>query len=80
MKKCYNFLMVMMTVILCLGVNFASAQEPIFSEDFSAVTGSGTQQCEAANGSITNSLDEILPGWSGDWVYPANGKVKLSTS
>lgn len=79
MKKCYNFLMVMMTVILCLGVNFASAQEPIFSEDFSAVTGSGTQQCEAANGSITNSLDEILPGWSGDWVYPANGKVKLST-
>lgn len=80
MKKCYNFLMVMMTVILCLGVNFASAQDPIFSEDFSAVTGSGTQQCEAANGSITNSLDEILPGWSGDWVYPANGKVKLSTS
>ena len=80
MKKCYNFLMVLMTVVLCLGVNFASAQEPIFSEDFSAVTGSGTQQCEAANGSITNSLDEILPGWSGDWVYPANGKVKLSTS
>ena len=80
MKKCYNFLMVLLTVVLCLGVNFASAQEPIFSEDFSAVTGSGTQQCEAANGSITNSLDEILPGWTGDWVYPANGKVKLSTS
>jgi len=79
MKKCYNFLMVLATVVLCLGVNFASAQESIFSEDFSAVTGSGTQQCEAANSSITNSLDEILPGWTGDWVYPANGKVKLST-
>lgn len=81
MKKCYNFLMVLATVILCLGANVSLAQDNvIFSEDFSAVTGSGTQQCEAANSTITNSLDDYLPGWTGDYVYPANGKVKLSTS
>lgn len=79
MKKCYNFLMALATVVLCLGVNFASAQEPIFSEDFANVTGSGNLQCETANGSITSSLDEILPGWTGDYVYPSNGKIKLST-
>ena len=81
MKKCYNFLMVLATVVLCLGVNFASAQEPLFSEDFSGVTGSGTQQCEANSSTITNTLDNFLqqPGWSGDYVYPANGKVKLGT-
>ena len=85
MKKCYNFLMVLATVVLCLGVNFASAQETIFSEDFANVTGSGTQQCETAQGSLTSStasttLQDVLPGWTGDYVYPANGKVKLSTS
>ena len=84
MKKCYNFLMVVATIVLCLGVNFASAQEPIWQEDFSAVTGSGTQQCEASGTSLTSSsasttLQDVLPGWSGDYVYPANGKVKLST-
>lgn len=81
MKKCYNFLMVLATVVLCLGVNFASAQEPIFSEDFSGVTGSGTQQCESSGSTITNSLDNFLQqeGWTGDYVYPANGKVKLGT-
>lgn len=84
MKKCYNFLMVLATVVLCLGVNFASAQESIFSEDFSSVTGGGTQQCEASSSSLTSSsasttLQDVLPGWTGDYVYPANGKVKLST-
>ena len=77
MKKCYNFLMVVATIVLCLGVNFASAQEPILQEDFSAVTRAGSQQCDAHSSTITNGLDTILPGWSGDWVYPANGKVKL---
>ena len=84
MKKCYNFLMVLMTVVLCLGVNFASAQDPIFSEDFSAVTGGNPNntntQCYAGSGTITNHLDSILPGWSGDWVYPAIGKVKIGKS
>lgn len=81
MKKCNNFLMVLATIVLCLGVSFASAQEPLFSEDFSGVTGSGTQQCEANGSTITNTLDNFLqqPGWSGDYVYPANGKVKLGT-
>ena len=84
MKKCYNFLMVLATVVLCLGVNFASAQDPIFSEDFSAVTGGNPNnintQCYAGSGTITNHLDSILPGWSGDWVYPAIGKVKIGKS
>lgn len=76
--------MVLMTVVLCLGVNFASAQDPIFSEDFSAVTGGNPNntntQCYAGSGTITNHLDSILPGWSGDWVYPAIGKVKIGKS
>lgn len=84
MKKCYNFLMVLATVVLCLGVNFASAQDPIFSEDFSAVTGGNPNntntQCYAGSRTITNHLDSILPGWSGDWVYPAIGKVKIGKS
>ena len=84
MKKCYNFLMVLATVVLCLGVNFATAQEPIFSEDFAAVTGGNPNntntQCFAGSGTITNNLDSILPGWSGDWVYPAIGKVKIGKS
>ena len=83
MKKCYNFLMVLAAIVLCLGVNFASAQEIIFSEDFSVMTGtssaSGTQ-CGNSNDAVTNGLDTILPGWSGDKVFPANGKVKLGTS
>ena len=82
MKKCYNFLMVLMTVVLCLGVNFASAQEILLQEDFSTLTGSGTSntQCEAASGTVTNQMDSLLPGWTGDWVYPANGKAKIGKS
>lgn len=84
MKKCYNFLMALATIVLCLGVNFASAQEIIFSEDFATVTGSGTQQCETSGTALTSpssstTLQDVLPGWTGDYVYPANGKVKLST-
>lgn len=82
MKKCYNFLMVLATVVLCLGVNFASAQEILLQEDFSTLTGSGTSntQCEAASGTVTNQMDSLLPGWTGDWVYPANGKAKIGKS
>lgn len=82
MKKCYNFLMVLATVVLCLGVNFASAQEILLQEDFSTLTESGTSntQCEAASGTVTNQMDSLLPGWTGDWVYPANGKAKIGKS
>ena len=83
MKKCYNFLMVLATVVLCLGVNFASAQEPIFQEDFSALeaSGSGTSvQCENHGTDIASSLSDYLPGWSGQYVYQANGKAKLGKS
>ena len=82
MKKCYNFLMVLATVVLCLGMNFASAQDNvIFSENFAAMTGtssaSGTQ-CGNSNEMI-DDVDEILPGWTGNKVYPADGKAKLGT-
>lgn len=83
MKKCYNFLMVLATVVLCLGVNFASAQEPILQEDFSALeaSGSGTSvQCENHGTDIASSLSDYLPGWSGQYVYQANGKAKLGKS
>ena len=77
MKKIFTlFVLALMTVF-----TLSAQNDPIFSEDFSGVTGSGTQQCEAANGTITNSLDTYLqqPGWTGDYVYPANGKLKLGT-
>lgn len=83
MKKCYNFLMVVATIVLCLGVNFASAQEVIFSEDFAVMTGSGSgssSQCNsAANAVSADSLDILLPGWTGNKVTHADGKVKLGT-
>ena len=79
MKKCYNFLMVLATIVLCLGVNTASAQQDtvFLSEDFSAITGSGSQQCSTSGNAI--GIDTVLPGWTGSSVYPSNGKVKLST-
>ena len=79
MKKCYNFLMVLATIVLCSGVNFASAQQDtvFLSEDFSAITGSGSQQCSTSGNAI--GIDTVLPGWTGSSVYPSNGKVKLST-
>ena len=47
----------------------------VLYEDFSAITDSNSY-------TITNSLDAYtqLSGWSGDWVYPSNGKVKIGKS
>ena len=47
----------------------------VLSEDFSAITDSNSS-------TITNHLDNYtqLPGWSGDWIYPSNGKVKIGKS
>lgn len=49
-----------------------NAQTVVLSEDFSAITDSSSY-------TITNSLDQYtqVPGWSGDWVYPSSGKVKI---
>lgn len=81
MKKFHNFLAVCMIVCLAGLIGTAKAQnDPIFSEDFAALTGSGTQQCEASNSEITNTLSDYLPGWTGVKVYSAAGKVKLGTS
>jgi uncharacterized protein (TIGR02145 family) len=49
--------------------------DTIFSEDFSAITDSGST-------SIANNLDNYtqMPGWTGDWVFPSIGKVKVGKS
>ena len=69
MKKVY-----FLSLILCavLGLN---AQTVVLSEDFSGIT-------DSSSSTITNNLDNYtqMPGWTGDWVYPSNGKVKLGRS
>lgn len=69
MKKLY-----ILCMILCafIGLN---AQTVVLSEDFSAIT-------DSSSSTITNSLDNYtqMPGWTGDWVYPSNGKVKVGKS
>ena len=69
----------MMVLAFCANPSFAQ-NDPIFSEDFSSVTGSGTQQCEASGTAFNNTtLASALPGWSSYKAYPANGKVKVGT-
>lgn len=69
MRKVY-----FLSLILCavLGLN---AQTVVLSEDFSGIT-------DSSGYAITNDLDNYtqVPGWTGDKVYPSNGKVKLGTS
>ena len=65
--------LLLFTVLFALcGLN---AQTIVLSEDFSAITDSNSY-------TITNSLDQYtqMPGWSGDWVYPSYGKVKVGKS
>ena len=70
MKK-LSLLLFSVLFALC-GLN---AQTVVLSEDFSAIVDSNSY-------TITNSLDEYtqVPGWTGDWVYPSNGKVKIGKS
>lgn len=69
MKKVY-----VLCLILCafLGLN---AQTVVLSEDFSAIT-------DSSSSTITNNLDNYtqMAGWTGDWVYPSTGKVKVGKS
>lgn len=65
--------------LLILSVLFAlcglNAQTVVLSEDFSAISDSNTT-------SIANSLNQYtqMPGWTGDWVYPSTGKVRVGKS
>lgn len=65
--------------LLILSVLFAlcglNAQTVVLSEDFSAITDSNTV-------SIANSMDQYtqMPGWTGNWVYPSTGKVRIGKS
>lgn len=82
MKKVYNLLAVMLIAIFAFSINTVSAQDSlIWSQDFTVVTGSGTQQCGASGTAFTaTTLNDVLPGWSSEKAYPANGKIKLGTS
>lgn len=82
MKKFYNLLAVIMIAVMGMGVQSVSAQtEPIYSEDFSSVTTTGTQQCHANGTAFTaTTLGDVLPGWSSEKAYAAGGKIKLGTS
>ena len=70
MKK-FSLLLFSVLFALC-GLN---AQTVVLYEDFSAIT-------DSSSSTITNSLDQYtqIPGWSGDWVYPSTGKVKVGKS
>ena len=65
--------LLLLTVLLAFcGLN---AQTVVLTEDFSAIT-------DSSSSTITNSLDQYtqMPGWTGNWVYPSNGKVKVGKS
>ena len=49
--------------------------DTILFEDFSAIT-------DSSSSAVTNSLDNYthVPGWTGDWVFPSMGKVKVGKS
>ena len=70
MKK-FSLLLFSVLFAFC-GLN---AQTIVLSEDFSAIT-------DSSSSSITYSLDDYtqVPGWTGDWVYPSTGKVKIGKS
>lgn len=65
--------------LLIFSVLFAlcglNAQTVVLNEDFSGITDSNTV-------SIANSLDQYTQtsGWTGDWVYPSSGKVRVGKS
>lgn len=61
----------LLCMVLCALLS-VSAQTIILNEDFSAVTDSSAS-------TITNNLDNFTnaPGWSGDWIYPCSGKVRI---
>ena len=65
--------------LLLFSVLFAffglNAQTVVLFEDFSGIT-------DSSSSSITYSLDDYtqVPGWTGDWVYPSYGKVKVGKS
>lgn len=83
MKKNYNFIAVILISVLCFFVGTVSAQVYL-SEDFSGITASGNQQCEATQSALTtddfNASYLGTAGWTTFKFFPANGKVKLGTS
>ncbi|MDD4395833.1 MAG: hypothetical protein PHQ33_08105, partial [Bacteroidales bacterium] len=83
MKKMYNFMAVLMAVVLFFGMNTTAYSQVVLSENFDLLANEGGTQGGGASGtSITATLNDYTqtPGWSGDWIYPAYGKIKLGKS
>lgn len=82
MKKVYNFIAVILISVLCFTVGNTYAQVYL-AEDFSGITDSGNQQCEATqNAWSTDDFNASYlgtAGWTAFKLFPANGKVKLGT-
>ena len=65
------------------GTLMATVEAPVglFSEFFTQVSENGSQQCNASGSKYSDvALDSILPGWTGENVYGANGKLKMGTT
>lgn len=75
MKKFYILSAMMLIVQTAMLPQGIIAQSIVLSENFSAIIDSTPY-------TITNNLDAYtqMPGWTGDWVYPSNGKVKIGKS
>lgn len=82
MKKVYTFLTVIIAAVLCLGIGSANAQT-YFSEDFSRITDSGSQQCESVQSAWSDSALNASylgqEGWTCWKLFPANGKLRFGT-
>jgi hypothetical protein len=70
MKRLSLFLFAVLFSVI--GLN---AQTVVLYEDFSAII-------DSTGSTITNTLDTCtnVPGWTGDWVYPSYGKVRVGKS
>lgn len=85
MKKHYNFLAVLMTAMMFFGMSTLSAQTVVLSENFDALNElGGNHQGDSASSTalVATDLDTYTqtPGWTGDKMYPAYGKMKLGTA
>lgn len=65
-------LLLLCSLFAIFGLN---AQTVVLSEDFSAITDSNSTTITSHLNDYTNT-----PGWTGNWVYPSYGKVKIGKS
>ncbi len=78
-NNCYELTSVLVngTEMIADVVETPATRATLLDVNFSEVTSGGTQDCDAANGTIT--IGGVYSGWTGTRVYPANGKIKLGS-